>query len=78
MRARKVTFVAGLTGGLSWLAKVALIWGNGGTNTDEGLVAVFYSVGLASLVLAAAAVGVWLTRTAHSSYECSPASSRWW
>ena len=61
MTARKATFVAGLTGGLSWLVKVALIWGNGGTNTDEGLVAVLYLLGLASLVVAVAAAGAWLT-----------------
>ena len=61
MSARNVTFAAGLVGGLGWLIKVALIWGNGGTNTDQGLVAVLYFVGLASLVVAAAAAGVWLT-----------------
>jgi hypothetical protein len=61
MSARSVTFAAGLAGGLGWLVKVALIWGNDGTNTDEGLVAVFYFLGLASLVVAAAAAGVWLT-----------------
>jgi hypothetical protein len=61
MSARKVTFVAGLTGGLGWLVKVALIWGNNGTNTDEGLVAVLYFLGLTSLLVAAVAAGVWLT-----------------
>lgn len=61
MSARKVTFTAGLVGGLGWLVKVALIWGNSGTNTDQGLVAVFFFVGLGGLVVAAAAAGVWLT-----------------
>jgi len=56
-----VTFTAALVGGLGWLVKVALIWANGGTNTDEGLVAVFFFVGLGGLVVAAAAAGVWLT-----------------
>ena len=61
MSARKVTFTAGLVGGLGWLVKVALIWGNGGTNTDQGLVAVFFFVGLGGLVVASVAAGVWLT-----------------
>ena len=61
MVARKVTFTAGLVGGLGWLVKVALIWGNGGTNTDQGLVAVCYFVGVGGLIVAAAAAGAWLT-----------------
>jgi hypothetical protein len=61
MIARRVTLVAGLVGGLGWLTKVALIWGNGGTNTDQGVVAVFYVVGLLGLVVAFAAAGAWLT-----------------
>jgi hypothetical protein len=61
MSARTLTFVAGLTGGLGWVVKVALIWDNDGTNTDEGIVAVLYFLGLASMVVAAAAAGVWVT-----------------
>jgi hypothetical protein len=57
----RVVFVAGLVGSIAWLVKVALIWGNGGTNTDEGLVAVCYLIGFVGLVVACAAGGAWLT-----------------
>jgi hypothetical protein len=60
MSARRVAFAAGLVGGISWLAKVAMIWGNDGTNTDKGLVAVAFLVGAAGLMVAAAAAGAWL------------------
>lgn len=61
MRARQVAFWAGVVGGVGWLAKVALIWANGGTNTDEGLVAVMFAVGVLGMFVAAAAAGAWLT-----------------
>lgn len=47
-----------------WLVKVALIWGNGGTNTGDGLVAVVYFIGLAALLVALLAGGYSLVTTA--------------
>jgi hypothetical protein len=61
MTARHVVLYAGTVGGLGWLVKVALIWENGGTNTDEGLVAVMFLVGALGLLVASAAAGAWLT-----------------
>jgi hypothetical protein len=55
--------VAALVGGLAWLVKVALIWGNEGTNLDEGAVGAMYLAGLVGLVVAAGAAGAALTRT---------------
>jgi hypothetical protein len=53
--------MAGVVGGVGWLVKVALIWANGGSNTDQGLVAAFYFLGLGGLLVAWAACGAWLT-----------------
>lgn len=39
----------------AWLAKTALIAGNGGSNTDRGVVGVLWAVGMVSLLVAAAA-----------------------
>jgi hypothetical protein len=60
--ARKTALVAAAVGGLGWLVKVVLIWGNGGTNLDQGVVAVAYVVGLLALVTASAAAGAALAR----------------
>lgn len=43
-----------LTAGAAWAAKTVLIAANGGTNTDEGVVAVCWAVGMVAFVLAAA------------------------
>jgi hypothetical protein len=56
--------VAALTGGVGWLVKVALIWANGGENTDSGLVGVMYLVGLVGLVVALGAAGYTLAEKA--------------
>lgn len=53
---------AWLVGGAAWLVKVLLIAENGGSNTDEGVVAVAFLVGVASLVLAGALTGFALLR----------------
>ena len=53
---------AWLVGGAAWLVKVLLIAENGGSNTDEGVVAVAFLVGVASLVLAGALTGFVLLR----------------
>lgn len=42
-----------MVGGVAWLVKVALIWGNGGTNTTEGMVGILFSIGAATIALAA-------------------------
>lgn len=47
-----------------WLLKVALIWANGGTNTDDDLVAVVYFIGLAGLLVALLAGGYSVVTTA--------------
>ena len=64
MTANRVASVAGILGGLLWLVKAGLIWGNGGTNTDEGIVAVFYLAGLLVLAVAALAAGYAVVTTA--------------
>lgn len=60
----KIASIAALIGGACWLTKVGLIWANGGTNTDEGLVGVMFFVGLAGLVIALAVGGYALVATA--------------
>lgn len=57
MMARRIATGAALVGGVAWLVKVALIWGNGGTNLDEGVVGAMYLVGALSLLVASAASG---------------------
>lgn len=57
MRAGKIASIAALAGGVAWLVKVGLIWGNGGTNTDGGLVSVCYLLGLVALTVALLAAG---------------------
>ena len=53
---------AWLVASAAWLVKVLLIAENGGSNTDEGVVAVAFLVGVASLVLAGALTGFALLR----------------
>lgn len=43
-----------MVGGTAWLVKVALIWGNGGTNTTDGMVGVLFDIG--AIAIASAAV----------------------
>jgi hypothetical protein len=59
---RRLAAVAWLVGGAAWLVKLTLILANGGSNTDEGLVAVFFFVGVLALVVAGAASGFTLLR----------------
>ena len=56
--------MAALAGGVGWLVKVALIWANGGENTDSGLVGVMYVVGLVALVVSLGAAGYTLAEKA--------------
>ena len=64
MTASRIASIAALIGGACWLTKVGLIWANGGTNTDDGLVGVTFFLGLAGLVIALAAAGYALVATA--------------
>jgi len=64
MNVSKVGFIAAVLGGAVWLGKVALIWGNGGTNTGDGLVAVAFFIGFAGLLVALLAGGYSLVTTA--------------
>ena len=64
MTASRVASAAGVLGGVLWLVKVGLIWANGGANTDEGIVAVFYLAGLLALAVAALAAGYAVVTTA--------------
>jgi hypothetical protein len=54
---RRLAAVAWLIGGVAWLVKLTLILANGGSNTDEGIVAGVFLVGVLALVVAGAASG---------------------
>ena len=54
---RRLAAVAWLVGGVAWLVKLTLILANGGSNTDEGIVAGAFFVGVLALVVAGAATG---------------------
>lgn len=49
-------------GGVAWLVKVGLIAANGGANTNEGIVAVFFFLGLFGLLVGSSSLGLWLAR----------------
>lgn len=53
--ARRLFIGFALSCGAAWLAKIAVIAANGGTNTDRGFVSVLWAVGMVSLLAAAAA-----------------------
>jgi hypothetical protein len=57
MRSAKLAAVLALLGAVAWLVEVALIWGNGGTNTDGGVAGLCHVVGLVALGLALLAGG---------------------
>lgn len=54
--------VAATLGGLSWLAKLAVIVATDGEINDEGAAAFFYLVGVALMVAGSTAIGVLLAR----------------
>lgn len=62
---RFAAFAALVCGG-AWLVKVALIAGNGGSNTDTGMVAAAYLIGLSAAAVALLAGGYTVVRTAPS------------
>lgn len=49
----RIAGVLAVVGGAAWLAKIALIWENGGTNTTDGLVGVLFVVGAVGILLGA-------------------------
>lgn len=64
MDPRRIASIFAVVGGVGWLAKVALIWANGGDNTGTGLVGVMNIVGIAGLFVALAAAGYTLVEKA--------------
>lgn len=49
----RLTGALAFLGGVAWLVKVALIWGNGGANTTEGMVGILFATGAVAIALAA-------------------------
>lgn len=64
MDPRRVASTAAVVGGVGWLAKIVLIWLNGGENTATGLVGIMHFVGLAGVFVALAAAGYTLVEKA--------------
>ena len=62
-RAMRILNVLLLVGAVAWLVKVSLIAANGGTNTNEGIVAVCFGIGALGLLVGSTSLGLWLTRT---------------
>lgn len=60
----RVFAFAAVVAGAAWLTKTALIAANGGTNTDEGIVAVCWALGMLGCLVAAATGGVLLAHRA--------------
>jgi hypothetical protein len=54
---RRLAALAWLVAGIAWLVKLTLILANGGSNTDEGVVAGVFLVGVLGFVVAGAASG---------------------
>jgi hypothetical protein len=59
VRPQRLARILALTGGLFWIAKVLLIWENGGTNRYGGAVGLMFLIGT---VLLASATVLWTWR----------------
>ncbi len=57
VRPERLVRILALTGGLSWIVKVLLIWENGGTNRFGGTVGLMFMIGT---VLLASATVLWI------------------
>jgi hypothetical protein len=64
MDPRRIASIAAVVGGVGWLMKVLLIWGNGGVSADTGPVPLMHLIGLVMLALALAAAGYTLVERA--------------
>jgi hypothetical protein len=64
MDPRRIASIAAVVGGVGWLMKVTMIWGNGGQDTDSEPVAMMYKAGFAILAVAIGAAGYTLVETA--------------
>lgn len=62
MKARAVGIAAGIVCGLGWLAKMAIMAGQGGPDPDSVTESIAFLTGLAGVVVATAALGVHVTR----------------
>jgi hypothetical protein len=64
MDPRRIASIAAVVGGVGWLARVVLIYLNGGEETDTGLVGIMFLVGLGAGCVALAAAGYTLVEKA--------------
>jgi hypothetical protein len=58
----RISGALAVIGGLAWLAKVALMWANGGTATTGGVVGLLFLAGGMCLALAGGLRACWMIR----------------